>query len=127
MPSKKTIKETENIVKQGKQNLNVYWLNMKAYQMLPGNEIVFASGGIEIDSETELVKAFCVRNKKTYHHHIITAQIEYNEVFKFGKYTNKRVSEVKELDLQYLKWVRDNYSFKIGEEKLKNEIINILK
>ena len=100
---------------------------MKAYQILPNNEIVFSAGGIEIGSETELVRQFCARNKKTYHHHIITAQIEYNEVIKFGKYINKKVSELKELDLQYLKWVRDNYTFKIGEEKLKKEITDILK
>lgn len=127
MPLKKIIKETENTIKQGNTNKNCYWLNMKAYQMLPNNEIVLSAGGIEIDSETELGKDFCKRNKKMYHHYIITAQIEYNEIIKFGKYINKKVSEVKEFDLQYLKWVRDNYAFKIGEEKLKNEIINILK
>ena len=59
--------KTENTVKQGLNNKNIYWCNMKAYQMLPDGEIVFAGGGGEIESETEEVKSFIKRNKKIYY------------------------------------------------------------
>lgn len=127
MPPKKTIKETENTVKQGLTNKNCYWINMKAYQMLPNNEIVLSAGGEEIEVETELVKAFCVRNKKTYQNRIITTQIEYNEVVNFGKHNGKSVQFIYDNDRQWLKWCRDNFKFNLTQEKLKQEITDILK
>lgn len=127
MPPKKTIKETENTVKQGLTNKNCYWVNMKVYQMLPNNEIVFAGGGSEITVETELVRGFCVRNKKTYHNQIITSQIEYNEVVNFGKHNGKSVQFIYDNDRQWLKWCRDNFKFNSAQTKLKQEITDILK
>lgn len=123
----KNIKTEEIVVRQGKQNLNCYWLNMKAYQMLPNEDVVFAAGGEEDIEETALVKAFIKRNKKAYQKQIITAQIEYNELIPFGKYKNQTLENVRYSDLGYLKWILDKYTFKSGEEKLKQEITEILK
>jgi hypothetical protein len=126
MPTKK-LKEENLTVRQGNTNKNCYWIEYKAYQLLPNNELVFSAGGICDDSETELVKSFIKRNKKVYHYHTITVQIEYNEKLNFGKYINKTVDEVKILDLQYLKWVNSSFDFSSAQEKLKKEITEILK
>ena len=62
----KAVKTEENTVKQGRNNGNVFWLNMKAYQMIEDSVLLFAGGGIELQEETELVFSFIKRNKKTY-------------------------------------------------------------
>lgn len=125
MPPKKTIKETENTVKQGIQNLNVFWLNMKAYQMLPNNEIVFAGGGSETDTETELVKAFCVRNKKTYNIYENVLNIvekAYSKVT-FGKFSQRTTQEIFLEDKNYANWLYKN----VTDDKIKKELKELLK
>ena len=47
----KTIKIEENTVKQGRNNANVFWLNMKAYQMIEDSVLLFAGGGSEKQEE----------------------------------------------------------------------------
>lgn len=58
--------KTENIIKQGRNNPNNFWIDYKVYQLLEDNTLMFASGGIEDLEQTELVKAFIKRNKKVY-------------------------------------------------------------
>ncbi len=123
-------KETENTVKQGKSNNNNFWINYKVYQLLEDNSLVLASGGLEIITETELVQAFIKRNKKVYTKNITIFNSEpkqYNEVLPCTDMKGKTVSEVFELNKKLLIWFRDKYNFKIGEEKLKEQITEILK
>ena len=60
-------KKEENIVKQGISNKNIFWINMKAYELLYDNSIILSAGGKEIETETELIKSFISRNKKVHH------------------------------------------------------------
>lgn len=69
-------KETENIVKQGKQNTNNFWINYKVYQLIEDSSLVLASGGNEIETETDLVKAFIKRNKKVFSKNITIFESE---------------------------------------------------
>ena len=123
-------KETENTVKQGKSNFNNFWINYKVYQLLEDNSLVLASGGNEIETETELVKAFIKRNKKAYAKNVTMFESEpkqYNEIIPCTDMKGKTVSEVFELNKKLLIWFREKYTFKVGEEKIKEQIIEILK
>ena len=122
MSPKKIIKETENTVKQGNSNKNCYWINMKAYQMLPNNEIVLSAGGIEIDSETELVKDFCKRNKKLYYIYESVEEKAYTKVT-FGKYANDTTKIIFEKDKNYANWLYKN----VTDETIKKELKDLLK
>lgn len=124
MPPKK-LKETENTVKQGNTNKNCYWTNMKAYQMLPNNEIVFAGGGIEIEGETEVVREFCVRNKKTYNTYenvFNIAEKAYSKVT-FGKFAQRTTQEIFLEDKNYANWLYKN----VTDETIKKELKELLK
>ena len=126
MPTK-TIKTEENTVKQGRNNTNVFWLNMKAYQMIENSVLLFAGGGSENQLETELVLSFIKRNKKSYTKYVTEEVKEYNEIVNFGKHKGFSVQHIYDNEKSWLKWCLSNYTFKIGEEKLKKEIIEILK
>ena len=122
-------KETENTVKQGKSNLNNFWINYKVYQLLEDNSLVLASGGNEIITETELVQAFVKRNKKTFSKNITMFDSEpkqYNEKIGFGKYSNLTVSELVDEDLKYAKWILNKCDL-VGKERLKEQLMEILK
>lgn len=122
-------KETENTVKQGKQNINNFWINYKVYQLLEDNSLVLASGGNEIQTETELVKDFVKRNKKVYTKNITIFDSEpkqYDEIIPIGKFKGQSVSYVFDNEKKYLSWMLREYNF-AGKEKLKQEITERLK
>lgn len=120
-------KETENTVKQGKQNANNFWINYKVYQLLEDNSLVLASGGNEIETKTELVKAFIKRNKKVYNKNVTMFNSEpkqYNEKVGFGQYSELTVSQLFEENLKYTKWILEKCNL-AGREKLKEQIKSI--
>lgn len=122
-------KETENIVKQGKQNANNFWINYKVYQLLESNSLVLSSGGNEIEIETELVKAFIKRNKKVYIKNITIFDSEpkqYDEIIPIGKFKAQTVNYVFDNEKKYLTWMLREYNFG-SQTKLKEQIIEILK
>ena len=123
----KTVKTEENTVKQGRNNANVFWVNMKAYQMIEDSVLLFAGGGSEKQEDTELVLSFIKRNKKSYTKYATEEVKEYNEIVNFGKHKGFSVQHIFDNEKSWLKWCLSNYTFKIGEEKLKKEIIEILK
>ena len=123
----KTTKTEENTVKQGRSSSNVYWINMKAYQMIEDSTLLFAGGGSENFEETELVKSFIIRNKKIYTKYTNEEVKEYNEIVNFGKHKGFSVQHIYDNEKSWLKWCLSNYTFKIGEEKLKKQITEILK
>lgn len=122
-------KEAKVEIKQFRDKSSHWWCNMKHYYLNENNELIFAGGGIEITSETDFLKDFIRRNKKTYKEREVSPYInpkEYLEVFNFGKHSTKTVQYVFDNDKGYLKWILKNFDF-AGKEKLKQEIINILK
>lgn len=123
-------KETENTVKQGKSNFNNFWINYKVYQLLEDNSLVLASGGNEIETETELVKAFIKRNKKVYAKNTTMFESEpkqYNEKIGFGQYSDLTVSQLFDENPKYIKWMLEKYTFNSVQTKLKEQITEILK
>lgn len=126
MAAKKEEKEKVTVINFRDKSSN-WWVNNKHYTLTEVNQILFVAGGLEIEAETEFLRQFIKRNKKSFIPREKVAVIEYFEKFTFGKYINQKVDYVKDLDRKYLVWCRDNYQFKIGEEKLKSEIISILK
>lgn len=122
-------KETESTVKQGKSNFNNFWINYKVYQLLEDNSLVLASGGNEIETETELVKAFIKRNKKVYTKNVTMFDSEpkqYDEIIPIGKFKGQSVSYVFDNEKKYLSWMLREYNFG-AQTKLKEQIIDILK
>ena len=53
-------------------------------------------------------------------------QKKYLEMLKSGKYQNKTVSEVFDLEKKYLIWMRDKYNFG-AQKELERQITEILK
>lgn len=122
-------KETEDIVKQGKSNKNNFWINYKVYQLLEDNSLVLASGGKEIETETELVQQFIKRNKKIFSKNVTMFDSEpkqYNEIIPIGKFKGQSVQYVFENEKKYLTWMIKEYNFG-AQTKLKQEITEILK
>ena len=105
----------------------MYWVNMRAYQMIFDNSIVISGGGEEDLKDTALVIDFVTKNKNLYYKYETLAKVEYNEIVTFGKYQGKSVEDIKTIDVDYLKWMRDKYTFNSTQEKLKKEITEILK
>lgn len=123
-------KETENTVKQGKSNFNNFWINYKVYQLLEDNSLVLASGGSEVLTETELVRAFIKRNKKVFSKNVTMFDSEpkqYNEKIGFGQYSELTVSQLFAKNPKYAKWVLEKYTFSLAQIKLKEQITEMLK
>lgn len=120
-------KEDKLTIKQGRSNSNVIWIGLKAYQIIDGDILMFGGGGIEVEEETELVRAFIKRNKKTYFKYESVEHKEFKAVFTFGKHTNKSVEEVRAIDKPWITWCRDNFKFSSAQKELKEQIEEILK
>lgn len=123
----KKIKEIQNVIRQGRTNPNNLWCDYKVYQLLEDDSLVFASGGIEDLDQTKLVESFIKRNKKIYTKYVTQEVKEYNEIVKFGKHKGFSVQYIFDNEKSWLKWCLNNYTFKLGEERLKKEITEILK
>lgn len=121
MAAKKEDKTTTINFKDKSSN---WWINGKHYHLNKENEIVLIAGGLPDDKEIAFLIDFCRRNKKKYVEREIVSVIEYFEVVDFGIHKGRKVDEI---DKKYLKWMIANYSFSPAQEKLKQEIINILK
>lgn len=119
--------ETKITIKQFRDLSSSWWVGYKHYCLDENNVLQFICGGIEDKKETEAIQEFVKRNKKQY---VPAKQSEvlkeYLEIITFGKYINKSVQEVFYLDSKYLQWMYKEYSFSSSQEKLKQEIKEIL-
>ena len=122
-------KETEDkiVIKAFRDSSSNWWVGYKHYCLDEDNTLQFVCGGIEDKKETEAIQEFVKRNKKKYvPMKQSEVQKEYLETITFGKYINKSVQEVFHLDSKYLQWMYKEYSFSSSQEKLKQEIKEIL-
>lgn len=126
MTTKKSVEE-KLIIKQGRSNSNVIWIGLKAYQITEGDVLMFGGGGIEVEEETELVKAFIKRNKKSYFKYEIIEPKEYNELIPIGKFKGQTVSYVFGVEKKYLSWMLKEYKFSSAQKNLEEQIKEILK
>lgn len=128
MAAKKEEKEKIIVINFRDKSSN-WWVNSKHYCLNDKNEIVFIGGGIEITAETDFLRDFIKRNKKTFKEREISPYInqkEYLEIITFGKYQGRSVQYVFDEDRKYLGWILKNVDL-AGKEKLKQEITDILK
>lgn len=132
---KKSAEKEKFDIRQFRDKSSNFWCNNKHYNLNESNHLVFISGGIEDLKETEEMQAYIKRNKKTFKSREKSPlndenapQIKcYNEILRFGKHSGKSVEEVMAIDKKWLIWCRDNYNFNSAQEKLKQEITEILK
>jgi hypothetical protein len=124
-------KETEEKLqpKEFRDKSSNWWLAGKHYHLNKENEIIICAGGSSDDTEIELLRAYIIRNKKTYKDREISpciSQKEYLEIVNGGKYSGMSVQDIFNSDKSYLTWAIKNFNFE-GKEKLKEEITEILK
>lgn len=105
-----------------------FWVDNLHLYVDESNEIKFGAGGILTDSIKSSFEAYVKRNKVKYipRSKPVESAVEYLETLKSGKFVNKTVSEVFELDKKYLIWMRDSYNFGVQKE-LEKQIKEILK
>ena len=121
------MKESKIIIKQFSDKSSNFWVDFAHYSLNENKEIIWCSGESATKEKIEFLEAYIKRNNKVFKEREKVAEIkDYDALFTFGKHSNTKVGDVFLKDATYLKWARDNYIFKSGEEKLKEQIIEIL-
>jgi hypothetical protein len=125
-------KEDKLEVRNFKDGSSNWWVGGVHYYLDENNDLQFASGGIDNEESRTVIRDFIKRNKKVFKPRepsIFESEEKVYSALSFGKYANtgKRLDEIKDLDRSYLPWLLKNYTFKVGEEKLKQEIKELLK
>lgn len=131
MPPKKKETEDKIVIKRFKDKSSHFFVNNKHYMLDENNEIHFIAGGFYEEECAEALRAYCKRNKVTHapRGSSILNQVEkeFISVIGFGKYNGERIQDLIYKDHKYLEWMRDKYNFSSAEQKLKEEITEILK
>lgn len=123
-----TIKKEDKIqIKQFKDSSSNWFVNFSHYYLNEDNELLWASGESDNKEYRSVLQAYIKRNKKTYKPReesvLNQVEIEYSTIT-FGIHSGKKVNEI---DINYLKWMINNFKFSLSQEKLKQEIIQYLK
>ncbi|WP_396180306.1 hypothetical protein [Flavobacterium sp.] len=121
-------KEEKINIKNFKDGSSSWWVRDAHYFLNENNELLWAAGESDKTELREALEQFIKRNRKVYvprSESIFEIEPkEYTEIFNFGKYSGKKVTDFQ--DTKYLKWLLKNFNFG-GKEKLKKEIEDILK
>jgi len=131
MPPKKAEEKGKFDIRQFKDKSSNWFLNNKHYYLNENNELIFICGGKEDLKETEEMLAYIKRNKKVYvprEKGILEKEPKvFDEIIPVGKLKDKTVQQAFIEDKKYLTWMRDKFTFNSAQEKLKQQIIEILK
>ena len=123
-------KEDKVQIKSFKDGSSNWFCNYAHYHLNEAGELIWCSGEVDKEELRTSLLSFLRRNKKTYKARLPsifeTEEKEYTKVT-FGKHSGKSTLEILSEDKQWLSWMYKNYTFKIGEEKLKQEIKELLK
>ena len=126
-PKSKEDKTTIKCFKDGSSN---WFVNDAHYSLNEVGELIWHAGEVDKEELRTSLLSFISRNKKKYSPRqqsiFETEEKEYTKVT-FGKHSGKSTLEILSEDKQWLSWMYKNYTFKIGEEKLKQEIKELLK
>ncbi len=117
-------------IRQFKDGSSSWWVGYKHYCLDENNILQFVCGGMEDLEETEAIKDYIKRNKKTYipkKQTVFEAEEKEYTTINFGKHAGKTTITILAEDKKWLSWMYKNYTFKVGEEKLKQEIKELLK
>lgn len=127
MALKKSAEEKISI-KGFKDGSSSWWVRDAHYFLNEDNKLLWAAGESDKTELREAIEQFILRNKKSFKKRAESIfeiePKEYTEIFTFGKYSGKKVTDFQ--DSKYLKWLLKNFNFS-GKEKLKKEIEDILK
>ena len=123
-------KEDKISIRGFKDGSSHWWVNDSHFYLNASEELIWGAGGQETAELREAIESFIKRNKKKFIKRApsVLGQEEkiYKEVFNFGKYVGKKANEIVDIDRKYLQWCLKNVNF-AGKEKLKEEIVDILK
>lgn len=124
-------KEDKTVIKQFKSGESSWWVNYAHYHLNEAEELIWCSGEVDKEELRTSLLSFLRRNKKSFKERLPSVfdsePKQYNEILPCTDMKGKTVGEVFDLNKKLLIWFRDKYTFKIGEEKLKQEITEILK
>lgn len=123
-------KEDKIQIRVFKDQSSNWWVGDAHYYLNASEELIWCSGEVDKPELREALLAFIKRNKKC---HVPTPpsvfeteEKEYSKIG-FGKHSGKSTLDILSEDKKWLSWMYKNYSFKSGEEKLKQEIKELLK
>ena len=125
-------KETEDkiTIKSFKDLSSNWFVNDAHYSLNESGELIWHAGEVDKEELRTALLSFIRRNKKSYSPRqqtvFETEEKEYTKL-NFGKHIGKSTLEILSEDKQWLSWMYKNYTFKVGEEKLKQEIKELLK
>lgn len=124
-------KEDKIIIKQFRDSSSNFWVDGVHYHLNKNGEIEFCAGGIDKEELREYLLSYIKRNKKQFKERspsiFENEPKQYLEILPCTELKGRTVSEAFELNKNLLKWFLTKYSFKSGEEKLKEQVIEILK
>ena len=123
--------EDKILIKQFRDSSSNFWCDTVHYHLNEQGELIFCAGGIDRPELREALLSYIKRNKKVFKEgspSIFEIEPkEYNAIIPIGKFKGQTVQSVYETEKKYLTWMYKNYTFKISEEKLKQEIKELLK
>ena len=121
-------KEDKTVFKRFRDKSSHFWVDNLHLFLDENNTVQFGAGGILTEDIKASFEAYVKRNKVKYtpREKALESPVEYLEMLKSGKYLNKTVSEVFDLDKKYLIWMRDSYNFG-AQKELEKQIKEILK
>lgn len=128
MPPK--TKEDKIQIRQFKSGESSWWVGDAHYNLNASEELIWCSGEVDKPELREALLSFIKRNKKSFKARppsmFETEEKEYSKIG-FGKHSGKSTLEILSEDKKWLSWMYNSYTFKSGEEKLKQEIKELLK
>ena len=122
--------EDKIVIKQFRDNSSNFWSNYAHYFLNENNELIWCSGETDKEELRNAVLSFIRRNKKSFTPRsasIFEQEEKEYSIITFGKHAGKNTITILSEDKKWLSWMYKNYSFKVGEEKLKQEIKELLK
>jgi hypothetical protein len=124
-------KSSEILIRQFKDKSSHWFVRDAHYFLNENNEIIWAAGETDKEELRNALIDFIKRNKKTYvprEKGILEKEPKvFDEIIPVGKLKGKTVQQALIEDKKYLSWMRDNFNFNSAQEKLKQQIIEILK
>lgn len=128
MPSKKKEDGEKIQIKNFKDGSSNYWVNNHHYNLNENGEIIYCAGGIDTEELREALKAYIKRNKKVFKPREVVAENRvYEALIPVGRHKGKLSYETFLEDPKWTLWLYENYTFKAGEEKLKEELKELLR
>lgn len=126
MSAKKKETSEKLQVKSFKDGSSNFWYDNVHYHLNQNNKIIWCAGGIDTQERKEAVEAFIRRNKKQFaprEESILDKEEKVYIMINFGKYSGKRLDEIKDIDRKYASWLYDNTT----DTKIKSELKDLLK